>query len=454
MENIPDPTFLKCFQNHKLSINWIAFSPNSSYLASVSDDNNVMLWTVNDRSNTCYKYIGHKDSVNSIALANTFMVSGSKDCTARLWRIDQREIVENNISSESIVYRCHKSPINCIDLNFDNSQFCTASDDQTVKIWSCSCANKLISSLNGEHSNWVRHARFSKLNPNLLSSCADDGTICIWDIRSKDAAIKLSSKRRSTHFLSVQWHPTCEYIMSSSSSDCLVRIWDLRYEKTIQFYQVHNGIVSSSDFHSSGNYLISSSIDQTCKIIDLFEGRTLFTLRAHTGPVNCATFNSTGEYFATAGQDHVVLLWQSNLPTSNYDNDDKNSEDEDDIRSITYDPNAHCTNIFNDSEKVVESMKKNRLNSQTVSNKKSTISNETSSRMDYCSIDNDLNDNFNHTGQSKNTIGDNLKLENSMSVLKCILQQLDTITDSILQIDQRLTNLEDKFKLINKNNYS
>ncbi|XP_046908414.2 uncharacterized protein LOC124489998 [Dermatophagoides farinae] len=414
--DIADPTFLKCFQNHRFSINWISFSPNSQYLCSASDDNNAMLWRLDDeqRTNTCYKFVGHKNSVTSVAMTDSFMISVSKDCTARLWRINQDDV--SNCSSDSIQYRCHKSPINSVHINMDGSQFCTASDDQTVKVWSTACANKLLFTLSGGHSNWVRHARYSKLNANLLSSCADDGTICIWDIRSKEAAIRLSSKRRSTHFLGVQWHPTCEYIMSSSSSDCLLRIWDLRYEKTIQFYQLHNGIVSSSDFHPNGNYLISSSIDHTCKIIDLLEGRNLFTLKAHTGPVNCAQFSPDGKYFATAGQDHVILLWQSNLSNIDANEHSDNDDDDDDIRSIGFDPTQQMNNAFDVTTK---------SSSNTMTSKK-------------------MNGN-----SSDDLLGEHsLKVTNSVSILKCILQQLETMTDSILQIDQRLTQLEEKFQSI------
>ncbi|UXI22744.1 Uncharacterized protein NH340_JMT08687 [Sarcoptes scabiei] len=446
MTNIPDPTFLKCFQNNHFAINSVAFSPNSNFLASASDENNVILWTLNN-SNTYYKYVGHKDSVQTVSVADSFMVTGSKDCTARLWRTDERQTSnDGNITSESIIYRCHKSPINCVDISPDETQFCTASDDQTVKIWSCSCANKIITTLNNGHSNWIRHARFSKLNPNLLASSGDDGVICIWDCRSKETAIQLTSKRRSTHFLSVQWHPTCEYVIASSSSDCLIRIWDLRYEKTIQFYQVHNSIVSSSDFHPSGNYLISSSLDQTCKIIDVFEGRTLFTLKAHTGPVNCVSFSSDGKYFASAGQDHVVLLWRSNLPNKK---DDKFVEDCDSIdvdvneKNPINDFNKYSSNKNTHKETKIKQLKKSldedRLaSSKLLSTKNNLIRNDLSDLNGKLSIDS-------ISASSPTSNGFHLQ-ESSIEILKCVLQQLETITDSILQIDQRLTMLEDKFK--------
>lgn len=434
MADILDPSFIQCYQNHRQSVNWLSFSPDSNYLASASDDKTIILWNLS-RSNVCYKYTGHIEAVTTVALTNSFMISGSKDYTARLWRLsDQNEGV---IYSDSSIYRCHQSPIRCVDINADESQFCTSSDDKTVKIWSTTSTNKFISSLSNEHTNWVRHARFSKLSPFLLSSCGDDGLICIWDIRSREAAIKLNSKRRSySHVLGIQWHPNCEYIMSSSSADFSIKIWDLRYEKSVQCYQVHDGFVNSTDFHSSGNYLISSSVDQTCKIIDLYEGRTLFTLRAHTGQVNCAQFSPNGEHFASAGQDRGVLLWKSNLPGLA----DYCSDDDDDVRSIASFVDAPPINAFDADE--VKSIRsrigaiKNEANQSQVTIKRE-ISDIGISREVY-------------TPLTKPAVpymapNDSLNIDkNCVNIMKSILQQLGVITDSILDIDKRLTTMEKK----------
>lgn len=415
MSSIRDPSFVKSFQSHRLGINWIEFSPNGRYLASASDDKNIILWPLNSTNTMCFKYSGHSDSVNSVALTNSFMVSASKDCTSRLWKLDRAE--ENSFSSEASLYRCHQSPINCVDINADETQFCTASDDKTVKIWSALSTNKSICTLSGEHTNWVRHARFSQLSPFLLSSCGDDGFICIWDIRTKDAAIKLTSKRKSTHFINVQWHPNCEYVMSSTSSDLKIRIWDLRYEKSIQSYQVHDSIISSACFHSSGNYLISSSYDQTCKILDIYQGRTMFTIKAHSGQVNSAQFSRKGDYFATAGQDRSILYWKSNLPEIDLDA----STDEEDISR------HNDETQINSFDSDLKSLQKH-FNGVDI-NEKVNVSETKEFPKGEDSI------------ESEDTTLDT----NAVSILKCILHQLVSITDSILNIDQRLCTLEQKF---------
>lgn len=430
-----DPVYCRVLHNHRLSINWLSHSPNGAYLASCSDDRSLIVSTLSS-ANTNHSYVGHSDSVTSVALSNSVMVSGSKDCTVRLWRLNKGD--GSQYSNDSSVYRCHQSAVRCVDINYDENLFCTSSDDKTVKIWSTTTTNRVIHSLANEHTNWVRHARFSKLTPYLLSSCGDDGLICIWDIRKKEAAIKLNAKRRLTHFFSVQWHPTCEYIMASSSSDFYIRVWDLRYEKTSQCYQIHEGFVSSTDFHPSGKYLLSSSVDQTCKIVDLFQGKTLFTIKSQEGQVNCAQFSPGGSYFAIAGQDRSVYYWKSNL--SSFDD----TEDGDDIRSICVESDVPPLHDFEHTESPSKKTGHSTDPSPKITKVKSLNSLDTDSLDEASSksedsVDGNQNE-ANFTFSSKT-----FQSSNDFSVMmENILRQLNRLTAIVENLNDRVSKLEDK----------
>lgn len=455
MEEVAAPRYIRSIQNHRNAINWIAFSPDSNRLVSASDDKTVMVWSPNERTNICHKYNGHKDAVTSVSMTNSFIVSGSKDCTARLWRLVTDD---DNLShlTDSSIYRCHQSPIRCVDINSEETNFCTSSDDKTIKIWSATATNKCISTFSGVHTNWVRHARYSKLSPFLFGSCGDDGLICIWDTRTKPqnrAAIKLKSRGRSTHYLGIQWHPNCKYIISSGSTDSSIRIWDLRYEKSIQSYQIHEGIVTSTDFHRSGNYLLSSSSDQTCKLLNLYEGRPLFTIRAHTGPVNSVQFSPDGEYFATTGQDHSILYWANNLPNDTLLTDDETEYTEDQSNSTE----GRISSCEEDIQSLENRIKRIHLGSKDVSSGQSINNSKVESNYDEAvSINEESTSTINSISniETPKIEASDLNHEprinnvesNCISILQCILKQLEVITDSILQIDQRLCTLEDKYQ--------
>jgi WD40 repeat protein len=54
------------------------------------------------------------------------------------------------------------------------------------------------------------------------------------------------------------------------------------------------------------------------KIWDLREGRLMYTLQGHKGTVFDTTFSSDGNFFASAGADHVAMVWKSNLVPGSY----------------------------------------------------------------------------------------------------------------------------------------
>ena len=85
--------------------------------------------------------------------------------------------------------------------------------------------------------------------------------------------------------------------------------------KLQQLYSAHEGSVSSLSFHPSGNYLISGSQDSKIKIYDLLEARPIYTLSGHQNQVTAVSFSPKGDYFCSGGQDSQILVWKTNFDT-------------------------------------------------------------------------------------------------------------------------------------------
>jgi centriolar protein POC1 len=147
--------------------------------------------------------------------------------------------------------------------------------------------------------------------------------ILIHDTRSPVRAPAINSisgakgkQHAYSHFTSLDWFPLSDFLIAVGTSDASVRIYDLRQSRIIQYYEAHNGPISSVGFHQNGKYLISGGSDGIIKIYDLLDGRVLFTIRAHTGAVRSVKFTQNCEQFATAGNDKTIYLWKSNLSDS------------------------------------------------------------------------------------------------------------------------------------------
>ncbi|KAI1305815.1 POC1 centriolar -like protein A [Halotydeus destructor] len=321
-----EPELANTLRAHKTGVNSVAFSPDTRKLVSGSDDGSIVFWNLigskPQETGLCYRLIGHKGAVNSVDYASNgeFFVSSSVDTTVRLWKLNATQTKPNE---EPIVYKCHSVNVRSVNLNSDATLFCTSSDDKTVKIWDAKYRNKFLTSLLG-HTNWVRCAKFCPSKPDLVASCGDDCQILVHDVRSPVRSPPVYSVSGSkgkhhsySHFTTLDWFPMSDFLMAVGSSDASLRIYDLRQRQIVQYYEAHNGPVSSIEFHKSGNYLISGSTDNLIKVYDLLEGRVLFTIRAHTGPVKCVRFSKQGESFASSGNDKTIYLWKSNFEMEN-----------------------------------------------------------------------------------------------------------------------------------------
>lgn len=160
------------------------------------------------------------------------------------------------------------------------------------------------------HSNWVRTADFN-IDATKAVTGSDDKQVKLWDVVSHQALYSFHDHTDAVNNVTFLNDGRC---IASCSADKSIKMWDVRSAQLIQHYQAHEGAVNSISIHPSGNYILSSSNDSTLKIWDIREGRLIYTLQGHSGSVNAASFSEDGHFFASGGSDKLVMVWKSNLP--------------------------------------------------------------------------------------------------------------------------------------------
>jgi len=184
----------------------IIFSPDNNYIASVTVDNKIRIWSLL-KWDKIITFDGHSQIINDLTWSpnGIFLASISHDCTAKIWKIDTKELILTITKNE-------------------NSKHYTA-------------------------ISWSPNGKYLALGN-------DTNNILIWDLVQEKV-----TKTFQGHFSTVNcfiWSQNSQFLISGSS-DTIVKVWDVENEKLVYNISGHSDQVLSVAFNSDGKVLATAS---------------------------------------------------------------------------------------------------------------------------------------------------------------------------------------------------
>jgi len=165
-----DCKHIAALTDHTDHINSVAWSPNSKYLITGSDDKTAKIWTFKDNQWQCIATLtGHTDWINSVSWSpiGTYIATGSRDKTAKIWTVDCQCLT---------TLIGHIASIRSVSWSPDGQYIATGSLDETAKIWT----------LNGQCivtlSDLINLVAWSPDGKSLTTTSAWDETTKTWDM--------------------------------------------------------------------------------------------------------------------------------------------------------------------------------------------------------------------------------------------------------------------------------
>lgn len=180
------------------------------------------------------------------------VVTANGDGDLKLFDLSTRSPTGNN-SFPVQVFREHTREVFSVNWNLaEKSLFCSSSWDGTIKIWTPSRPNSILTlhsppaldnpvppqqsapplshSKNHTASSpaCIHTAKFSPHSSNLLASAHADSHVRIWDTRSPIPLIQDFFAHAGTEVLSLDWNKYRPTVLASAGVDKAVKIWDLR----------------------------------------------------------------------------------------------------------------------------------------------------------------------------------------------------------------------------------
>ena len=275
------------------------FSPDSSRILTISEDNTVKIWDT--LTGKCTRTLeGDKD----VFVSAEFSPDGLHVATVLNNKIVKILDVESGKFIDISEYSHTRIPVS-VKFSSDSSRIITTALNKEAKIWdvrSGECRGVI-----GDSDRIFDSAKFSP-DGSFIVTTSNTGTVEIWDAQNLHRINTLSG--HTNWVFSVEFSPDGSRIVTASA-DQTARIWSARSGECLYTLQGHASQINSAEFSPNGLSILTAAKSRTAKMWDTKTGTCIYNLQGHTSNINSAEFSPDGLSIITFSDDNTVIIWDA-----------------------------------------------------------------------------------------------------------------------------------------------
>ncbi|KAL7860468.1 hypothetical protein AOLI_G00168170 [Acnodon oligacanthus] len=240
-----------------------------SMFASCAKDKSLRVWRMDPETGhmRCVAQgHGHSNAVGSIScsrLKKAFLVSGSQDCTIKVWDLpdDLPAVGEEPAQLVTrITEKAHDKDVNSVAVSPNDKLLASGSQDRTAKLWSLTDMS-LLGVFRG-HRRGVWCVQFSPLD-QVLATASADGSVKLWGLH--DFSCLKTFEGHDASVLKIIFVSRGTQLVSGGS-DGLVKLWTIKTNECVKTFDAHQDKVWALHGSSKDDLMVTGSADSNITI--------------------------------------------------------------------------------------------------------------------------------------------------------------------------------------------
>ena len=307
------PTIL-IYEGHASRVHTVAWSSNSSYLASASDEI-IRVWEAQSGQDIC-TYQHHFSRIVAMAWAKDSMqiASLSQDNSLRIWDANTGKTLDSDASNALPKI----GRLRLLAWSPDACFLALAGDSRTIEILDVNTH---------QHGATLQCRGFLGCNALAWSpdgqcvAAASANTVYVWDVNT---GALLRTYDHSASVGTLAWSPDSCYIASCGSGK-LLQIWLARTGELVSMWSgEHFEHINTLAWSPRGRMVVSGGImgallvwhvltdrREDLKIWSVQESQQIGAYTGHTGGILSVAWSPNERYLASGGADEKVCIWKA-----------------------------------------------------------------------------------------------------------------------------------------------
>ncbi len=285
------------FVGHTGSVNSVAFSPDGKQALS-GDGGTVRLWDV-ATGKKLLEDDSHRDRVMAVAFSRDgkYVASGSED----------RQVILYDAATLRVLclIRAHRADVRSVAFTPDGKRLVSADLAGGVFVWSIPDGKELARLPIAPFGSILSVV---PINDKQFVLCPAGNNSAVLRTLAAKEAVLYTFDQHTGKVVCAAVSRDGKHLMTASHDHTLIR-WDLRTRKSTYQLRGHTAAVSSVAISPDGKFAVSGGADKELRLWDLTTGKPIRGLVGHTSTIWSVAVSPNGKYALSGSADGTMRLW-------------------------------------------------------------------------------------------------------------------------------------------------